>query len=85
MSETNLEQFLFEAALQKSSAAERAAFLNQVCHNNPALRARLDVLGVALSMATDPQQRARHAHQPASARILRQLFPGWQPLGCRLV
>jgi eukaryotic-like serine/threonine-protein kinase len=46
MSETkhSLEEFLFEAALQKPSAAERAAFLDGACHDNSALRARLDVL-----------------------------------------
>jgi hypothetical protein len=46
MSETkhSLEEFLFEAALQKPSAAERAAFLDRACRDNSALRARLDVL-----------------------------------------
>src|ERR1041384_7887881 len=46
MSETkqNLEEFLFDAAAQKTNAAERAAFLDGVCRDNPALRARLDVL-----------------------------------------
>jgi serine/threonine protein kinase/WD40 repeat protein len=40
----SLEEFLFEAALGKSSAAERAAFLDGVCRDNPTLRARLDIL-----------------------------------------
>jgi WD40 repeat protein/serine/threonine protein kinase len=46
MSEPNqsLEEFLFEAALAKASAEERAAFLNGVCRDNPGLRVRLDVL-----------------------------------------
>jgi len=46
MSEPNqsLEEFLFEAALMKASAEERAAFLDGVCRDNPALRARLNVL-----------------------------------------
>src|SRR5215469_11081492 len=46
MSESNqsLEEFLFEAALAKPSAEERTAFLDSVCRDNPALRARLDVL-----------------------------------------
>src|SRR5207249_3510657 len=46
MSETkqNLEEFIFEAAVQKTNAAERAAFLDGVCRDNPALRARLNVL-----------------------------------------
>jgi WD40 repeat protein/serine/threonine protein kinase len=40
----SLEEALFELAEQKPSAAERAAFLDGVCHDNPALRARLEVL-----------------------------------------
>jgi eukaryotic-like serine/threonine-protein kinase len=46
MSEPNesLEELLFQAALEKSSPAERAAFLDQVCRDNPALRARLEML-----------------------------------------
>jgi WD40 repeat protein/tRNA A-37 threonylcarbamoyl transferase component Bud32 len=40
----SLEEFLFEGALAKSSDTERAAFLEGVCRNNPALRARLDML-----------------------------------------
>jgi hypothetical protein len=46
MSEPNpsLEKFLFEAALGKSSEAERVAFLDEVCRGYPALRARLDLL-----------------------------------------
>jgi WD40 repeat protein/tRNA A-37 threonylcarbamoyl transferase component Bud32 len=40
----SLEEFLFEAALTKSTAEERAAFLDGVCRDNPALRARLSVL-----------------------------------------
>ena len=46
MSETNHspEELLFEAALQRGSAAERAVFLDQACRDNSALRARLDVL-----------------------------------------
>jgi WD40 repeat protein/serine/threonine protein kinase len=43
-SKKSLEEFLFEAALGKSSAIERAAFLDGACRDNPALRARLDVL-----------------------------------------
>jgi serine/threonine protein kinase/tetratricopeptide (TPR) repeat protein len=46
MSETgpSLEEYLFEAALSHPSEAERAAFLDGVCRDNPALRLRLDVL-----------------------------------------
>jgi eukaryotic-like serine/threonine-protein kinase len=46
MSEPNesLEELLFQAALEKSSPAERAAFLDRVCRDNPELRARLEVL-----------------------------------------
>ncbi|PWU10183.1 MAG: hypothetical protein C5B50_25985 [Verrucomicrobia bacterium] len=40
----SLEEALFELAEQKSSPAERAAFLDGVCRDNPALRARLEVL-----------------------------------------
>ena len=46
MSESNesLEEFLFEAALSKSSDEERAAFLDNMCRGNPDLRSRLDHL-----------------------------------------
>jgi len=46
MSETkqSLAEFLFEAALQKRDPAERSAFLDGVCRDDPALRARLDML-----------------------------------------
>src|SRR5215469_15179676 len=40
----SLEEALFELAEQKPSPAERAAFLDGVCRDNPALRARLEVL-----------------------------------------
>ncbi len=40
----SLEEALFEMAEQKSSPSDRAAFLDGVCRDNPALRARLDVL-----------------------------------------
>jgi WD40 repeat protein/serine/threonine protein kinase len=40
----NLEEVLFEAAVEKSSSAERTAFLDGVCRDDPALRARLEVL-----------------------------------------
>jgi serine/threonine protein kinase/WD40 repeat protein len=40
----NLEEFIFEAALEKSTVAERTAFLDGVCRENPVLRARLDTL-----------------------------------------
>src|SRR5436190_15796716 len=38
------EEALFEAAALKSDPEERAAFLNQACKGNPALRQRLDLL-----------------------------------------
>jgi WD40 repeat protein/serine/threonine protein kinase len=46
MNETkhNLEEALFEAALERASAAERAVFLDDACRDHPALRARLDML-----------------------------------------
>ncbi|PWU21164.1 MAG: hypothetical protein C5B50_02295 [Verrucomicrobia bacterium] len=40
----SLEEALFALAEQKASPAERAAFLDGVCRNNPGLRARLDLL-----------------------------------------
>jgi WD40 repeat protein/serine/threonine protein kinase len=40
----SLEEALFDLAEQKPDAAERAAFLDGVCRDNPALRARLEVL-----------------------------------------
>jgi len=39
-----LEEALFELAVAKSNAAERTAFLDGVCRDNPALRSRLEVL-----------------------------------------
>ena len=46
MSENNqsLEEILFDLAVQKPDAAERAAFLDNVCRDNPALSAQLDEL-----------------------------------------
>ncbi|MGA2748959.1 MAG: serine/threonine-protein kinase, partial [Verrucomicrobiota bacterium] len=38
------EESLFQAALEKSSPEERAAFLDVACRDNPALRARLEML-----------------------------------------
>jgi len=38
------EEALFEAAIAKASAAERAAFLDVACRDKPDLRARLEVL-----------------------------------------
>jgi len=40
----NLEEILFDLAVQKETAAERAAFLDKVCRDNPSLRATLDRL-----------------------------------------
>src|SRR5689334_22934666 len=40
----NLEESLFEAAIGKASATERAAFLDEACRDKPELRARLEVL-----------------------------------------
>jgi serine/threonine protein kinase len=46
MSDSNqdLEESLFEAALEKSSPEERAIFLDAVCRDKPELRARLEML-----------------------------------------
>jgi serine/threonine protein kinase/WD40 repeat protein len=40
----NLEKALFDLAVQKANAAERAAFLDGACRDNPGLRARLDLM-----------------------------------------
>jgi len=40
----NPEESLFEAALEKPSAAQRAAFLAEVTGDNRALRSRLELL-----------------------------------------
>jgi serine/threonine protein kinase len=42
--EPGLEEILFELARQKPEATERAAFLDRVCQDYPALRAELDEL-----------------------------------------
>ncbi|MGC9943674.1 MAG: serine/threonine-protein kinase, partial [Verrucomicrobiota bacterium] len=46
MSDANqsLEELLFQAASEKLTPGERAAFLDEACRNNPALRARLETL-----------------------------------------
>ena len=41
---SNREDDLFEEALLKCSGAERAAFLESACENQPALRARLEMM-----------------------------------------
>jgi eukaryotic-like serine/threonine-protein kinase len=39
-------------------------------------------MGMEVSLATDPQRRPRHAHEPADdARIRRKLFTGWHSPG----
>jgi len=48
-----LENLLLEAALGKTSTAERAAFLDEACRSDAALRARLDVLLEAHSHGLD--------------------------------
>jgi serine/threonine protein kinase/WD40 repeat protein len=40
----SLEEALFDLAVQKPDAAERAAFLDSVCQGNPGLRSRLEQL-----------------------------------------
>jgi len=57
---SNPEDDLFEEALLKSSDAERAAFLESACENQPALRARLEImleghLNAAGFLATVPE------------------------------
>jgi WD40 repeat protein/serine/threonine protein kinase len=43
-SKQEFEEFLFEAAAGKASAAQREVFLQEACRGNPALRSRLDAL-----------------------------------------
>src|SRR5438067_635201 len=38
------EQTLFAEALERTDPRDRAAFLDQACHGNPALRARIERL-----------------------------------------
>jgi serine/threonine protein kinase len=69
----NLESVLFEAAIEKLSAAERAAFLDGACRDDPALRARLEVLleghfGGA-GFLPEPQKRAAPSSPPAAPRV----------------
>jgi len=57
---SNPEDDLFEEALLKSPGAERAAFLESACENQPALRARLEImleghLNAAGFLATVPE------------------------------
>jgi serine/threonine protein kinase len=40
----NLEEILFDLAVQKATAEERAALLKQACRDHPALRARVEEL-----------------------------------------
>ena len=72
MSEPNpsLEEFLFEAALAKSSTVERDAFLDGVCRGNPTLRARLDLLleghfGGLAFLTTEPKKIEQKTAQPS--------------------
>ena len=71
MSETNqsLEEILFDLAVQKPTAAERAAFLDGVCRGNPALRAALDELFEAHFGAAGflPKLAAQPSGQPAAS------------------
>jgi serine/threonine protein kinase/WD40 repeat protein len=64
----SLEEFLFEAALAKPSVAERAAFLDSVCRDNPALRARLEVLLEGHFQAEDflPDKTKKVEEKPAA-------------------
>jgi serine/threonine protein kinase/WD40 repeat protein len=71
MSDPNpsLEEFLFEAALAKSSTVERDAFLDSVCSGNPALRSRLNLLleghfGGPAFLTTEPKKIEQQTAQP---------------------
>ena len=67
----NLEKHLFEAALAKSTAEERATFLDGVCEDNPALRARLDLLlegqFQAEGFLSVPSKKIEHESAPPPA------------------
>ena len=69
----SLEEVLFEVVVQKATAAERAAFLDGVCRDNPVLRARLDVLleghfgGVGFLKAAAPEVKTVPPRQPAES------------------
>lgn len=69
----SLEEALFEAALEKASAAERTAFLDGACRDHPTLRARLDALleghflaAGFLTAAPDPASRPAPAAPAAN-------------------
>jgi serine/threonine protein kinase/tetratricopeptide (TPR) repeat protein len=70
MTEPSLpEESLFARALEIESAAERAAFLDRACADNPALRAELEALLRAHEQSGDlldmPESATRTADQPA--------------------
>ena len=44
MAEQNLEQSIFLRAIELTEPADRAAYLDQACRENPLLRAELDAL-----------------------------------------
>src|SRR5262249_1638392 len=73
----NLEEVLFELAEQKSTAADRAAFLDGVCRDNPALRARLEVLlechfGAEEFLTQNPKSSAPSRPVPAPQSVDRE-------------
>ena len=61
-----LEEILFELAIQKPTAAERATFLDHVCRDNPALREGLDdLLAEARRLRGLAEQQADRQRQAA--------------------
>jgi len=64
------DETLFEAALEKLSSAERAAFLDEACANDPAMRQRVEALLEAHKKAGD------YLEQPA----LEQMGAGAAPV-----
>src|SRR5690242_13738254 len=74
----SLEEVLFQAAVQKTDARERSEFLGNVCRNNPALQARLEVMVEGHFAATEfltvrsapLNQSSPNSNGEASARMI---------------
>src|SRR5262245_24769971 len=65
------EESLFAAVLEKRSAAERQAFLDEACGGDDRLRQRVERL-----LAADAQARGILEHCPAAAALLAVCRPG---------
>ena len=67
------EESLFAAALERATAAEREAFLDEACAGDVALRERVDRL-----LAADEKPAASSTSRPGR-RDRRKTLPGWLP------